>query len=405
MKHQQPDQLALQEWFSKKEVLTSQHLETRNSKTRPKSKDRVVIDWMNDVERSSKNLLSFRKNKHHQQIKPSPTPSSCNNSNKIQFKSDAGKRWASSITSNASLVPPTDDDASKRRKHYVPRRLLTLMNKRMKPLLTAKELDNEDVVVEQATQAASKIQQIWKDYQSTASVTAANSNNNTSRLAENQIGMSVMATTGQRTPMAGMVHLVQMLSDSLKVQQQRSHDRMQQLELLLKEETKKRKLVEEQSVVDISEKEKTIENLLFKVSELEKQSSTTSKQRARRESVLKETNLSKRRDSSRKEASSQSRKSPVVAAHSNNVTPSSSSRNRLQSSSLVSRTTTTTRKESIMAATSTTRRARTSSLANAGVIPTSCSSPKRPNTKVVVASPTPNTRPTRRMTVAPPSLR
>lgn len=94
-----PDQDALQEWFAKKE---------------PTDKDRAVMDWMSDVERHSRQIQKVAK---VQQVRPSPTPSI--GSNKIQFKSDAGKRWASSIQ-NTSLQPP--DDTCK--KHYVPRRLL-----------------------------------------------------------------------------------------------------------------------------------------------------------------------------------------------------------------------------------------------------------------------------------------
>ncbi|KAI9261217.1 hypothetical protein EDC94DRAFT_503921, partial [Helicostylum pulchrum] len=181
-----PDQLALQEWFSKKDL------------TQDTSKDRAVIDWMNDVERSSKSLF-----------------------NKIQFKSDAGKRWANSITSNTSLIPPDDSC----RKHYVPRRLLLHPRKN--------ELDN-------VTNAASKIQKIWRDYQSSNRQLAS-----TPAAIENQIGITAMASTGQRTPIGGMVQMLQLLHNSLKEREKRWHDRAEQYETLLNEQTSKRQLAEE----------------------------------------------------------------------------------------------------------------------------------------------------------------
>jgi hypothetical protein len=380
----QPDQLALQEWFSKKEVLTTQRLE-RNSKTTV-NKDRAVIDWMNDVERSSKNLLSIKK---QSMIKPSPTPS-CNSSNKIQFKSDAGKRWANSITSNTSLVPP--DDTS--RKHYVPRRLLllsTTATTRIKLVTKVDSNDESHVVV--ATQAASKIQKIWKDYQS---------NNSNNRLVENQIGMAAMATTGQRTPIAGMVHLVQMLHDSLKVQQQRSHDRMKQLELLLKEETRKRHLAEKSVNTVGHEKERAYQTLLSRVSELEQTVKREGQSRKELEDqLLQATNsnksLRKQQSNTTTPSSSSTRKSSVFDPSSRNSSLArssiSSSRKVLQQqqqSSLISR------KQSVIASANNTRSlARTSSLANAGVI--SSSSLKRISTTTKPIAPSA----TRRTTTVP----
>ncbi|RCH86776.1 hypothetical protein CU098_006890 [Rhizopus stolonifer] len=215
----QPDQLALNEWFTKKENRTM---------SRKSDKDRAVIDWINDVERHSKSLLTADKKYQHLVVKK-PSPSTSQNSNKIQFKSEAGKRWANSILSNASLLAPDDTC----RKHYVPRRLLSSL--RQQDFKT----NDVDIGIEeenkQATEAASKIQMIWKEYQ----------NKSSPAVLENQIGQTVMATTGQRTPIAGMVQLVQMLHHSLNVQRQKSHDRMAKLESLLKEETKKRQEAEE----------------------------------------------------------------------------------------------------------------------------------------------------------------
>lgn len=199
----QPDQSSLQEWFSQKEK---------------SAKDLQVIEWMNQVERSSK---------LQQKIKvSSPTPSVCY-SNKIQFKSDAGKRWANYITSNASLIPP--DDTSK--KHYVPRRLLSNYHK------SATMSEDPD---KRMNDAVSQIQMIWKEYQSKSSTS------NTQMILENKVGMTAMSSTGQRTPISGMMHLVQMLQHTLQVQQQKSNDRLAKLEYMLQEESKKRKEIEEQ---------------------------------------------------------------------------------------------------------------------------------------------------------------
>lgn len=253
----QPDQLALSEWFSKKE---------NRSIPSKVNKDRAVIDWMNDVERSSKTLLNNKKYQHLNPVKPSPTPSSV--SNKIQFKSDAGKRWAN-LTSNSSLLPPDDTC----RKHYVPRRLLKLQQHRQMQdkadcntsSRTSKRF-NSDEENEVTEEAASKIQQIWKDYQSKSTAPS---------MIENQVGIAAMATTGQRTPIAGMVHLVQMLHHSLKVQRQKSHDRMAKLEMLLEEETKKRQEAEETMKMfyhrnsKSHQKEKVYQTLLNRVTDLE----------------------------------------------------------------------------------------------------------------------------------------
>ncbi|KAI8373531.1 hypothetical protein EDC96DRAFT_437891 [Choanephora cucurbitarum] len=216
----QPDQLALNEWFTKKEN------RTMSKKT---EKDRAVIDWMNDVERQSKSLLT---NKKYQRL--------------IQFKSEAGKRWANSILANASLLPPDDGC----RKHYVPRRLLS-------------SSIQQHNFKSNATEAASKIQMIWKEYQNKSSQNAL----------ENQVGMAAMASTGQRTPIAGMVQLVQMLHQSLDIQKQKSHHRMVKLESLLKEETRKRQEAEAnikrlESMYCTTEKR---QSLLKKVAELEKE--------------------------------------------------------------------------------------------------------------------------------------
>jgi hypothetical protein len=204
----QPDQSALNEWFSKK---------VKNNKSSPKpNKDRAVIDWMNDVERSSTKTLLPNK-----RLIMSPTPSSCH-SQKIQFKSDAGKRWANSITSNTSLFPPDETC----RKHYVPRRLLIFTKK-----------DDNDIQQDLATieTAATKIQDIWKEYQ----------NKSTPLVLENKVGKVAMATTGQRTPIAGMVHLLQRLNQSFEQRQLHQKNRIAEIESVLKDEVKKRQQAEE----------------------------------------------------------------------------------------------------------------------------------------------------------------
>jgi hypothetical protein len=166
------------------------------------NKDRVVSDWMSEVER-------------HSSTKPKSTkttlknPSGTSGSNKIQFKSDAGKRWANRIQ-NTSLQPPGESS----KKHYVPRRLLHKQN-------------------EPVAETISRIQTMWKAYQQ-----------HPQQAIESKIGMTAMATTGERTPMAGMMHLLHMLHESLKIQQQRSFDRQALLKSLLEQERHKRELAE-----------------------------------------------------------------------------------------------------------------------------------------------------------------
>ncbi|KAG1138273.1 hypothetical protein G6F37_010618 [Rhizopus arrhizus] len=166
------------------------------------NKDRVVSDWMSEVER-------------HSSTKPKSTkttlknPSGTSGSNKIQFKSDAGKRWANRIQ-NTSLQPPGESS----KKHYVPRRLL---HKQKEPV----------------AETISRIQTMWKAYQQ-----------HPQQAIESRIGMTAMAATGERTPMASMVHLLHMSHEFLKIQQQRSADRQAQLKSLLKQERHKRELAE-----------------------------------------------------------------------------------------------------------------------------------------------------------------
>ncbi|CEP09575.1 hypothetical protein [Parasitella parasitica] len=240
----QPDPSALNEWFSKK-IRTNRS----NSKL---DKDRAVIDWINDVERSSTKVLLPSK-----RLIMSPTSSSCN-SHKIQFKSDAGKRWANSITSNTSLFPPDDTC----HKHYVPRRLLTFSKKNI--------LQQDSTAAETA---ATKIQDIWKEYH----------NKSTPMILENKVGMVAMATTGQRTPIAGMVHLLQRLNQSFEQRQLLQKNRIAEIESVLKEEIQKRQQAEErmrkfesvyqqqkrQMPHETSKDHEKYQSLLSKVTELE----------------------------------------------------------------------------------------------------------------------------------------
>lgn len=179
VKQQRPlDQSTLRQYFSKKP-----------------DKDQVVMDWMSEVERHSRQQVNT--------IQPSPTPSG----HKIQFKSETGKRWANRIQ-NTSLQAPSDNC----QKHHVPRRLLT----------------NKKIPV---TETVARIQTAWKEQQP-------------QHYIESKVGMIAMANTGERTPIAGIVQIVQMLNKSLKLQEQNSADRIEKLESLLKEEKKKREAAE-----------------------------------------------------------------------------------------------------------------------------------------------------------------
>jgi hypothetical protein len=324
-----PDQLSLAEWFSKKEQTT------KVSKT-----NRAVIDWMNDVERSSKSLLL--------KVKPSPTCSTT----KIQFKSDAGKRWANSITSNTSLLPPDDHS----RKHYVPRRLLHV-----------KKLDTNNSKIDEAT---SKIQSMWKEYQSTKN-----------SFIENQIGLTAMETTGQRTPIAGMSQILVMLQNTAKLREQSLQDRMEQVKLSLKQETLRRQSIQD-SLNLSKENEKS---LLSRVAELEvvlnhskssskKSSVVVSQPTSRKPSVASIRNSSVVPTSRKPSVVSSARKLPAAPPSSRKpsvIPPSSRKPSVVPSSRKPPIPPPSTRKPSskppIPSQGSTRRSARTSSLANAGI--------------------------------------
>lgn len=342
-----PDQFALQEWFSRKDT---------NNNTRLNKSDRAVIDWMNDVERSSKTLPTTTK--PTVVVKPSPT---CSTTNKIQFKSDAGKRWANSITANTSLIPPDD----KCRKHYVPRRLLLSKTNKVTMATTTTESPTnlQDVII---ADAASKIQQMWKEYQATKRHPNI----------ENQIGMTAMASTGQRTPIAGIVHILQMIQQSNKVREQQHLLRMEQLETILREETTRRESAEEtlrryNSNEQLLEKEKMYQNLLVKVAELEatlKREVQTRKElqsellqvKSRKSSLVPSTRSSSRTPLSSNNSSNNKRKASTTG-----TTTLSSSR-KLPASVKPSPQSPNTSNTKITRSTT-----RTSSLANAGVSRTS----------------------------------
>ncbi|CAO3702993.1 unnamed protein product [Rhizopus stolonifer] len=190
---QKPDPSALKAYFSRG---FSNDAERNN----PDSEHKVDA-WMIDVERNSR---------HKRRTQPPESSNNNNNNsnsnnNKILFKSYAGKRLAN-ITQNTTLQAP--DESCK--KHYVPRRLLT----------------KRPVTV---TETASRIQTIWQDYQSLPR-----------QQVENQIGLTAMSSTGERTPIAGLVHIVNKLEESLRRQEQKSAERLQKLKSLLEEETMKR---------------------------------------------------------------------------------------------------------------------------------------------------------------------
>lgn len=378
-----PDQFALQEWFSRKDTHTHNN-NNNNYNTRLNKSDRAVIDWMNDVERSSKTLPTATAVKPTVAavavVKPSPT---CSTTNKIQFKSDAGKRWANSITANTSLLPPDD----KCRKHYVPRRLLLSKTNKVTMATTTTELSPtthtnlQDVII---ADAASKIQQMWKEYQATKRHPNI----------ENQIGMTAMASTGQRTPIAGIVHILQMIQQSNKVREQQHLLRMEQLETILREETTRRESAEEtlrryNSNEQLLEKEKMYQNLLVKVAELEatlKREVQTRKElqsellqvKSRKSSLVPSSRSSNNNNNSRTPLSSNNSSNNKRKASNTGTTTLSSSRKlpasvkpSPQSPNTSNTKRTTTRSATRTSSLASAGVARTSSLANAGVSRTS----------------------------------
>ncbi|KAG2196809.1 hypothetical protein INT47_002736 [Mucor saturninus] len=373
----QPDQLALQEWFAKKDDFSHSN------------KDRVVIDWMNDVERSSKNILL----KHAHKPSASPSPSSCY-SNKIQFKSDAGKRWANSITSNTSLLPPDDTC----RKHYVPRRLLLSRSPVTIPtVITNNKSTSQHHDVTMVT--ASKIQKILGDYQTTNRPSAA--------MVENQIAMTAMATSGQRTPILGLAQLIGMIMTSNKQLEQRLVDRAEELESVLHQEIKKRQLVEDtmhklesvykeqlqQQSLQIDQKEETNQTLLAQL-----------EQAMKRDPLFTSTNLSSTSNNNRKRPS-------VLISSKRPPPPSSATKTKRPSTSVKPQppstpTAVSTRKPSSLLSKTQPMTAQKPVSGRASVVPSSKTALLSRPSVVPVTRPSPNpvTRPTptsRRPTVVP----
>ncbi|KAI9249292.1 hypothetical protein BY458DRAFT_525850 [Sporodiniella umbellata] len=142
--------------------------------SKKQDKDQVVNDWMSEVERHGRPSI----------VSLSPSLSGFP---KIQFKSETGKRWAH-VQNNTSLQPPAETC----QKHHVPRSLLT---NRKRPV----------------TEIVDRIEAAWHDPHS-------------QQTNEIKVGSIAMAYTGQKTPMAGMLQLVQMLHHQLKIHQQKVTD-------------------------------------------------------------------------------------------------------------------------------------------------------------------------------------
>ncbi|KAI9483087.1 MAG: hypothetical protein EXX96DRAFT_536450 [Benjaminiella poitrasii] len=227
---QQPDELALQQWFSK------------NKDDKPLSKankERAVIDWMNEVERSSKSLLSptdttiTTKKKHPHPIKPLPslTPSSCFKSHQIEFKSESGRRWANNIITNTTSYLPPDETC---RKHCVSRKVLVHL-----PRLQSHDREGGNKAA--STELLARV--VWeKEEEEEEEGQNLKSTSTPSILARKDKARS---STKESMSTAGMMQLIQMLHHSLRVEQQKSNERLTKLESLLKEETKKRQEAEE----------------------------------------------------------------------------------------------------------------------------------------------------------------
>ncbi|KAI9254017.1 hypothetical protein BY458DRAFT_558931 [Sporodiniella umbellata] len=128
-------------------------------------------------------------------------------SNRIQFKSDTGKRWTTDLLHTLQAPSP------RAHTHYVPRRLLVHPPREI-------------------TETASCIQSLWKEYQ-----------RHPQQSIESKIASTAMAHTGERTPMAGMVHLVHQMNQKLKQLELASIERNRKYEALLKQERKKKTTV------------------------------------------------------------------------------------------------------------------------------------------------------------------
>ncbi|CAO3594987.1 unnamed protein product [Absidia cylindrospora] len=221
------DQVALADWFSGKH----QQYRKQNQHT---AKEKAVMDWMSDVERSTSlvKTLDGAPIKNHLCVnarKFSLTKQATQNMHdiNIHFRSKAGKLLASGLCCPKSynyLSPPNEDT----RKDYVSlRRLIKNSNKPWKTKATG-------------TVNTSNHQQLKNAPSSFKTSVPIPCDRHYVQVPRPTISSAPPPTSKS----SGMVRLAQMFHKTLQDQQARAHKRMQQLESILDEERHKRQNIQ-----------------------------------------------------------------------------------------------------------------------------------------------------------------
>ncbi|ORZ25221.1 hypothetical protein BCR42DRAFT_430874 [Absidia repens] len=247
----EPDQSALAEWFSGKRNKEQQQKQTKRATgdNNTNTKEKAVMDWMTDVERSTSLLKkssarSVNNNVSSNNIKQSSSSSKSAWQNihdvNIHFKSEAGKRWASGSLGQNSLdhlSPPSEDS----RKHYVRRRRLLKHGNKPWPAPTASLPKRTTTTASIYSTVGNHHHQHKHDVPlTTSSTTAVPVTSSGAYYSSSSHKVPRSSVSASPTSKSGMVQLVEMFHKTLQDQQARAHERMQQLEALLEEERSKR---------------------------------------------------------------------------------------------------------------------------------------------------------------------
>ncbi|KAI8341515.1 hypothetical protein BC941DRAFT_208800 [Chlamydoabsidia padenii] len=233
----EPDQNALTEWFSgrrrqyrqQQQEQQEQQEQDRHHQKQPSAKEKAVLDWMTDIERSTSLLEtpSKRSIENHSSSSPKVVLDNIQDIG-IHFKRKLLASGSSCQKLFGDLSPPDEET----RKHYVRRRrLIHHGNKPLSSLSTRHPHQRQH-------------QHRQKRPERKASVIIK------PPFISHQVPRPTMSASP--TTKSGMVQLVQMFHKTLQEQQARAHERMQQLETLLEEERCKRQDIQRTQQITMS---------------------------------------------------------------------------------------------------------------------------------------------------------
>ncbi|SAM07502.1 hypothetical protein [Absidia glauca] len=258
---QEPDQTALDEWFSGHQRHTHQNKRSK--------KEKAVMEWVSDVKRSTSllkkssarsSVINTTTNNLSSSSKRSSLSSVSKSSKRpmhnvdLNFKSDAGKRWTSGELfqkTNDHLSPPKEGT----KKHYVRRqRLLQHGNKPWVSPSPAPEPTPITMPFYHTDRHGNNNKRNDSMYELllAKSTTTAVPPSSDRHLLYSPSRVPRSTVSASPTTKTGMVQLVQMFHKTLQDQQARAHERMQQLESLLEEERSKRHDIQRTQQVTMS---------------------------------------------------------------------------------------------------------------------------------------------------------